>query len=282
MAPRRANVFTIAPGVPFLERFVEALLAGEIVAGFPDASDPLSLASTTILVPTQRAAQALRETFVAFRGAPAVVLPRIRTFGQLSEFDAEAPDEDDDAAFAVPPGVSMSERRLVLMRFVMQWAAALKHAPHTDEAERATAALVATAPAHAYRLAGDLAGLIDEMEIEGVPWERLRDVTPEEFDKYWKITLDFMQIATGAWAGHLVEKGLTDRVARQSLLIDAQIAQLQGGGGAPVIAIGSTGTNKSTARLLAALSQSPQGAVVLEPQGDLFTPRERREPQPAR
>ena len=73
MAARRANVFTIAPGIPFLSRFVESLLAGEVIAGFPDAADPLALASATILVPTQRAAQALRDTFVAARHGQAVV-----------------------------------------------------------------------------------------------------------------------------------------------------------------------------------------------------------------
>ncbi|MCW2573657.1 MAG: double-strand break repair protein AddB, partial [Frankiales bacterium] len=143
MAPRRVNVFTIAPGTPFLPRFVEALAAGDIIAGFPDASDPLSLASATVLVPTQRAAQALRDAFMAAREGATFVLPRIRTFGQLADFDAEAVEEDDaeDGAATLPASASEAERRLVLTRFIMQWALALKQGAKADGVEEDVAAL---------------------------------------------------------------------------------------------------------------------------------------------
>ncbi len=263
MAPRRVNVFTIPPGQPFLTRFVEALHEGAIIDGFPDHDDPLSLASATILVPTQRAAQALRDVLSQRREGSAIVLPRIRTFGQLGSPDDYAPEEDEaGAGLLLPPAVSVTERRLVLMRFIMRWAS-VEHRTSSSEMARDVGELISAAPAHAWRLAGDLAAIIDEMEIEGVPWDRLASVTPEEFDDYWKLTLGFLRIAPNQWSSYLAATGLIDRVARQRLIIDAQIARLGAETGGPVIAIGSTGTNKATARLLGALARSPRGAVVL-------------------
>ena len=40
-------------------------------------------------------------------------------------------------------------------------------------------ALVATTPAQAYALAGDLAALIDDMIIEGAPWTKLETLAPD-------------------------------------------------------------------------------------------------------
>ncbi len=57
---------------------------------------------------------------------------------------------------------------------------------------------------------------------------------------------------------------LVDAARRHVLLIKAQIAEIEAGRGkGPMIAIGSTGTNRATAKLLAALAAAPQGAVVL-------------------
>jgi hypothetical protein len=55
---RLSNVFTIAPGVPFLTTLVNAVRSGAF-KNMPaaDRSDPLALASTTIYVPTRRAAR---------------------------------------------------------------------------------------------------------------------------------------------------------------------------------------------------------------------------------
>ncbi len=57
---------------------------------------------------------------------------------------------------------------------------------------------------------------------------------------------------------------LVDAARRRVLLVEAQIARIAAGRSAgPVIAIGSTGTNRATARLLAAIAGAPHGAVVL-------------------
>ncbi|MGH6800728.1 MAG: double-strand break repair protein AddB, partial [Methylocella sp.] len=127
--------------------------------------------------------------------------------------------------------------------------------------------LVAATAADAWHLSGELANLIDELIIEDVAWERLDPrvlrILPE-FDSYWRITLDFLNIAIEGWPKILAERNLVDKARRQVGLIEAQSRRLQDGTlSGPVIAIGSTGTNRATARLLAAIARAPKGAVVL-------------------
>ncbi len=129
---------------------------------------------------------------------------------------------------------------------------------------RANRFLVATTAADAWHLSGELARLIDELIIEDIEWERLDPLVLPEFDSYWRITLDFLNIAIKGWPKILAERGLVDKARRQVALIEKAGARLrQGQEEGPVVAIGSTGSNRATARLLAAIAAAPQGAVVL-------------------
>ena len=123
--------------------------------------------------------------------------------------------------------------------------------------------MVAATPAQAYALAGDLAALIDDMIIEGAPWTRLETLAPDLYDPYWRITLDFLKIAFAHWPEWLAERGLIDRAKRIALLIEDEIKALEGSRRGPTIIAGSTGANRATARLIAAIARAPQGAVVL-------------------
>jgi len=119
-------------------------------------------------------------------------------------------------------------------------------------------------PRRCLALSGELANLIDELIIRGCGLERLDPLVLPEFDLYWRITLDFLNIAIAQWPVILAKRGLVDRARRQVALIEAQSRRLRDGAmTGPVIAIGSTGTNRATARLLAAIARAPRGAVVL-------------------
>ena len=80
-----ANVFTIAPGAPFLKTFVAALLDGRVVEVIRAALGPLEMADATIYVPTRRAARALADEFSRAIGRPSMLLPRILPLGALEE-----------------------------------------------------------------------------------------------------------------------------------------------------------------------------------------------------
>mgnify|MGYP003492565339 FL=1 len=77
----KPNIFTIAPGAPFLPTLAKSLMDGTLVPGFKAGGDPLTLASATIYVPTRRAARALRSEFAQLRRANAATLPSTQPLG---------------------------------------------------------------------------------------------------------------------------------------------------------------------------------------------------------
>ena len=261
---RDPRVFSIPPGVSYLSTFAEAFLNGAIIPGFGAGSGPLRIAGATIYVPTRRAARALAAEFARLSSIPVTLLPNIVPLGQIDAIETGLMFGDtgdwrglDD----MPEAIGDMQRRLDLVGLILAWAESLQAG---SRMEATSAPLVAPAPAHAWQLASDLADLMDEMTIEGVPWDRLDRLAPEEFDHYWSLTLRFLRIATTTWPEHLREIGRLDRAERQVRLVDAEIARIAASSqDDPVIAIGSTGTNRSTARLLAELARSQNGAVVL-------------------
>ena len=264
------NVFTISPGVSFLATFVEALLNGEVIEGFSRESPPLEFARMTIYVPTQRAARALAVEFARAIDRPSAFLPRILPLGALDEqesaalFRSEAEDFDEN----IPPAIEELDRRLILAVLVQRWARALKNAivsigpDGAMERDPREALLISPSAANASALAKELGALIDEFIIENIDPAAIHKLVDEAFDRYWAITTQFLGIALDDWPLILEQRGAIDAARRQKSLLERQIGSLEAAGG-PVVAIGSTGSNPTTARLLAAISQRPQGAVVL-------------------
>ena len=270
--PAGSRVFTIPPGVPFLPTLVDALLEGTLVPGFDRAAGPLRLADVTIFVPTRRSARALAATFAERMVGSATFLPRILPLGGLDalETDALLHEVTSAADVTATPAISPTERRMILTRLILQWSAAVRHAvisvgpDGARETHAGEALLVATTPADAWYLSGELATLLDEMAIEDVDWQAIKPLGTDTFDRYWAITLDFLNVAMAHWPAILADRGMVDPAARQRHLIDFEIAALEERAGlGPTIVAGSTGSNAATARLIAAISRLPQGAVVL-------------------
>ena len=258
-APR---VFTIPPGVAFLPTFAAALQGGAVL---PVLADPLTLASTIIYVPTRRAGRALLRHLLDSYGGEALLLPQIRPLG--------LPDEGDGAAFLAEacrsPAMAPTTRRMLLARLIAKWSASLAHAivikddPEAQLGARREPPLFAGSFSATWRLAGMLGGLIDEMIVEGVDWRKL-DVLGGGFDRYWQITLDFLDIAMTQWPHVLAMRGEADAARVQAEALGAEAARVRAGHDAgPMIVLGSTGTNRAVAGLMAAIAASPQGAVVL-------------------
>lgn len=271
-ASHRRRLFTIPASAPFLATFAQALLDGAIIPGFPDRGDPLALSTATIYVPTRRAARALTAELTRLVTEPAIFLPRILPLGALDDFEtgqiftAESEAYDPD----LPEAIGELDRRLALTRLIEAWSARITHAivtmsdggePQMDGDEPF---VVAATPSHAFALACELAGVIDEFRIQGVALDDLQKLVPDDFDRYWKITLDFLKIAFEYWPAYLDEQGWLDRVERQARLIERRVGELKRAGSpGPQIVLGSTGTNKATADLINAIAQLANGAVIL-------------------
>ena len=224
MAPGRANVFTIPPGARFLDVLVEALVSGRLVAGFRPADDPLALADATIFLPTRRAARALEAAFRARSPGGAAVLPRIAPLGDVEDDDEadEVPAGDAGSAAALPPAIGLLDRQFELAGLIGAWSARLREAVLAPRPWDPP--LAPSAPADILALADELARLIDSVETEEVAWERFRGLVPQDFDKAWQVTAEFLAIAAEAWPPHLAERGLSDPAWRRSRSLRALAA----------------------------------------------------------
>ena len=251
-------VFNIPSSAPFLRTLLESLVDGRLIEGFRAREAPERLAQATLYLPTQRACRMAREIFLDVMGQDAVLLPRIVALGHADEdeLDFTQGNTTEFSSLAVPEALDGLPRRLVLMRLVGAWAKQL------GSRELASAPLVAGGPASTLALADDLARLIDDMTTRGVDWDALDNLVPDDLDHYWKITLDFLKIASVAWPAHLLEQNLIEPARRRDLLIAAEAARITASPG-PFIAAGSTGSMPSTAKFLHAVAQHPQGTVVL-------------------
>ncbi|MCW5694795.1 MAG: double-strand break repair protein AddB [Pseudolabrys sp.] len=256
----KPNLFTIPASAPFLPALIDALLEGRLVAGYPASRDPLEIARATLYLPTQRACRAARDVFLERLGADAAILPRIVPLGGIDEDDiafAEAAKAElPEQALAIPEAMSGLSRLMPLSALILKWARII--APK----ERGHVPLVASNPVTAFRLAQDLARLMDDMTTRQVPWEALDDLVPDEHDRFWDLTLGFLKFIRQEWPNILACVGAIEPAERRDLLIKAETERLASSGD-PIIAAGSTGSIPATATLLDTISKLPHGAVVL-------------------
>lgn len=248
------TIFSIAPHSPFLPTLAEAVMDGRLLGDWP-RDNPFWLIDVTIILPTQRAREALAEAFAKHPGFTGL-LPDIRTFGG---------DEGDEEPFLPPfdappslPAATTLERRLILSRLVAAWA----HSPAGGQA-------FSTPPtaAEIFSMADSLAHVFDDLAIaERGPGElrALGDQLGPELGAYWQQTLTFLDIALSAWPHMLEDRKRADPSQLRGARLDRQA---EGApliyGDRPVIAAGSTGSIPATARLLKALERLPRGALVL-------------------
>ncbi|MBR1223639.1 MULTISPECIES: double-strand break repair protein AddB [unclassified Bradyrhizobium] len=250
------RVFSVPVSVPLLRTVISALVDGRLVDGFEARQNPLNLAQATLYLPTRRAGRMAREIFLDEMKTDAAILPRIVALGDIDEDElafAEGSEQFGGVApLDIPPRLGELERRLTLAHLVAAWAKTPVSAP-----------LVVGGPASTLALAGDLARLMDDMVTRGVDWNALDKLVPDQLDRYWQHSLEFLRIARKAWPQHLHEIGRIEPAARRDLLIDAEAARLTAHHKGPVIAAGSTGSMPATAKFLHVVARLKQGAVVL-------------------
>jgi ATP-dependent helicase/nuclease subunit B len=245
----RPNLYSIAPDRPFLITLLTGLLA--ITEG-----DPLALSRITVLLPTRRAARALRDTFLRATvdgkepGAP-MLLPRLRPLG---DFDADElslfePIADLDG-LAVPPAVPELRRQLLLTQLVLKWGHQRGRAPFL--------------PGPAAALAASLARLIDTVATEGASFARLRELAPADLAEHWETVCKLLEVLPTAWPAMLAAEGTIDPADRRNRLLARQAALWQRTPPShPVVAAGLTGGIPAMTELIRVIAALPNGAVIL-------------------
>lgn len=254
-APAIPNVYTVPPGVAFLDALAGAVLAGGFPA--PDIAPPapLELARWTILLPTRRAARSLIDAFLRQGGGEARLLPRIRALGDVEEEDLlMAPGEAGPDAVA--PAIGPLQRLFLLATLIRDWAREHPRAP--------LAKALVHSPVQALSLARSLARLIDSFETEQVDLGAIAGLIDVELAGYQELVLGFLALVRVQLPQEMARLGLVSPAERRNRLMAEEALRLEAGKAAgPVIAAGSTGSIPATARLLAAIARLPHGAVVL-------------------
>ena len=249
MADRAARLFTIPPGVSFVDALAAGLLA-------ETAGDPLTLARYTILLPTRRARRALDEAFLRQSDGRPLLLPRTLPLGDLDADEALLAGGDEATASEsapeladLPPAVPALRRQLLLAQAV-QAAGRAGGSPMTVD--------------QAARLAAELARLLDQVQTEQLSFDRLHDLVPADYAGHWQLTLRFLSVLTEQWPAILSAEGCIDPAERRNRALAAQAAAWRRQPPVdPVIAAGSTGSIPATAALLEVIADLPMGCVVL-------------------
>ncbi len=221
------NLFGLPPGIDFPAQLVAGLR--QRLAGQP----PEAMARVTVFLNSQRMRRRVTELLVA---EGAALLPRLRLVTDLSP---------EAARLGVPPSVPGLRRRLELTQLVL---GLLEAQP--DLAPRAAV----------FDLADSLATLMDEMQGEGVTPEQIAALDVSNHSAHWSRSQAFLAILETFFA----TDEAPDPQARLRRVIEGlpalwQIAPPPG----PVIIAGSTGSRKTTLRLMQAVSGLADGMIVL-------------------
>jgi len=249
MSDSPARVYTIPPSAPFLPTLAEALVEGRLIPGFRPKDDPLILANATVFLPTRRAVRIFSSSLLEAIGQDALILPRILPLGGVDEDEFAFEENGAD----LPPAIPATGRRLVLAQLILQWA----------RASGAEERLIASTPAASLAFADELAHVLDDLTIAGVPHEKLVEAVPHDFDRYWETSRAFLNIIWREWPNILREQNQIDPTERRERLLARETKRLAAASGGPVIAAGSTGSLPSVARLLNVIARRKDGAVVL-------------------
>jgi len=233
----RPRIYAIPPGAGF----ADALAAG-ILARW--GGEPLGLARVIVLLPTRRAVRTVAEAFLRASAGRPLLLPQLRPLGDVADedlaFEAAIPADE----LALPPAIAPLRRRLLLAALV----------------GRARGA----GPAQAAQLAEELARLLDRLQVNDVPLERLAGLAPADHARHWQQTLDFLHLLAAPWRDLLAAEGAMDAAERRNRLVRAQAAAWRARPPeTPVVAAGSTGSLPATADLLDVVARLPEGMVVL-------------------
>src|ERR1700754_4195946 len=192
------RVFSVPISVPFLRTVIAALIDGRLVDGFEARREPLNLVRATLYLPTRRAGRLAREIFLDEMKTDAAILPRIVALGDIDEDELAFTEGSEQfsgvAPLDIPPRLGELERRLTLAHLVAAWAKTPVLAP-----------LVVGGPASTLALAADLARLSGDMVTRGVDWGALDSLVPDQLDKCWQHSLEFLHIARKAWPAYLAE-----------------------------------------------------------------------------
>ncbi len=235
---RQPTLYTIAPWRPFADD-----LAAGLMARYPG---PLDLARVLVLLPSRRAGRALSDAFVRLSDGKALLLPRMAPAGDIDAEDALGSfAEGLEGAAEALPAIAALPRRLVLAKI-------LANGRNLGAAE-------------ALALAGQLAGALDTLEIEGKRAADVAGAVPEgALQGHWARNAELLETLMRAWPDILDARGVMDAVARRNRLIGLLAARwAETPPPHPVVLAGFASAPPAVGGLARSIARLPQGMLVL-------------------
>ena len=230
-------------GLPSGVDFAKALACGVIRRN--EGNPPEALARVEIFVNTNRTKRRLTDIF---NSGDSMLLPRIRLIDDLPK---DVFDKD------LPQSVSRLRRRLELTQLVAKLL----------DAQPCLAPRAAL-----FDLADSLARLMDEMQVEGVSPEDLKELDVSDVSGHWQESCKFVALVERYFGPDSGEHPDPDALRR--LAIEHLAAKWQDHPPShPILVAGSTGSHGTMSLFMRAVAKLPQGALIL-PSFDFNMPDE--------
>ncbi|MDC0074662.1 hypothetical protein OAK17_07395, partial [Alphaproteobacteria bacterium] len=240
------KVFTINSDQPFIDTLAKGINVRY--------ENQLEKANVRILLPNRRSVRALKDSLISLSKNKACIIPKIIALGDLDYNDFESIDHSNNLEElfynqALPP-INELERQFLLTKLVSKWNELDSY--HSISLKEQT------------KLALDLGRLIDQFQYYGISIDRLKKIIPKDLSEHWQTNLKFLNIILVSWPKILNELKKDDIVESRNKLIKSIIKEWEiFPPEYPIIAAGSTGSNKATSDLLMRISMLPRGEVII-------------------
>ena len=231
--------------------FADALVAG-LVPRYGDAE--FGLAKLTLLLPSARASRTISEAFIRHFGEnerQGMLMPRMAVIGDLDLDESLGALLDPLGASDIPPAVDPTRRLFEL--------AELLRTEMGDDAPPTSALL---------RLARETAATMDRLLVENVaPDELVGEPVLAQLDnlaKHWQKSIHIFARVQQRWLARLQERGEVDAATRRNMLFERTRRRWrENAPDTPIIAAGVTSAAPELAKLLRAIADLENGAVII-------------------
>ncbi|MBR2299793.1 MAG: PD-(D/E)XK nuclease family protein [Alphaproteobacteria bacterium] len=198
----KGKIYNIPYGVPFFET-----IAARFLENYKD--EPLALSDVVFFVPNRRSVQNLKEAFLRQNGLTPFLLPKI----------VPVQEADEDELFFelgevadLPVAISSEERIFLFAKMIVS--------------KKSDYNIKDISFAQSLSLASDLGKLIDLCYQEGLSFDNIEKIVPEEYASHWQETLKFLKIVTAFWPEILKERKMIDAALRRNLLLEMKVQNL--------------------------------------------------------